>query len=193
MNDRSHLQNLCCSHWPTTASVLVRTAALWGVVFGGLVACGKLPPLTADAPLPAARLGPVQSAAQAVDHKLATQEFMTHALNALLVPLLDDDDPPRWADPSLSLDCDAGRVTVNDAPLDIGAPIPQGTFTVRWTMQRCVPFGDLLELTGNVELTVESNADNFTAVVQPVGFRVVSPHGEAVLNEPFVRHMRAGH
>ena len=194
MNAPLHRKEVAyCEPWSTILTVLVRTAAVWGVLAGGLVACGKQLPLTTDAPPPThARLRPVRSAPEVATHNPATQDFITYALNALLVPLLDDDSPPRWADPSLSFDCDAGQVTVNSAALDVGAPVPQGSFTVRWHMQRCVPFDNHLELSGDIELEVESSGDNFRAVVQPVGFRVVSRYGEEVLNESFVRHMRTG-
>lgn len=193
MNDPLHRKVACCELWWTIFMVVVRTAAVWGVLAGGIVACGKQLPLTTDAPPPTlAQLRPVRSAPELATHNPATRDFMTYALNALLVPLLDDDSPPRWADPSLSFDCDAGQVTVNSAALDVGAPVPQGSFTVRWHMQRCVPFDNHLELSGDIELEVELSGDNFRAVVLPVGLRVVSRYGEEELNESFVRYMRTG-
>lgn len=193
MNPLHRKEEACCEHWPANLPVLVRTAAVWGALAGGLVACGKQPPLTTNAPPPTfANLSPVRSAPEVATHNSATRDFMTYALNALLVPLFDDDSPPRWADPSLSFECDAGQVTVNSAALDVGAPVPQGSFTVRWHMQRCQPFDNHLELSGDIEMEVESNGDNFSAVVRPVGFRVVSRYGEEILNKSFVRHMRTG-
>jgi hypothetical protein len=70
------------------------------------------------------RRGEAPRARRADGRNEATAQFVAFALNALLVPLFDDDLPPRWADPSLSFDCDAGDVTIDDAPLDIGAPVP---------------------------------------------------------------------
>jgi hypothetical protein len=110
----------------------------------------------------------------------------------LLVPLFDDDLPPRWADPSLSFDCDAGAVTVDDAPLDVGAPVPHEAFTVRWHMERCAPFDDAMELSGDVELTVEPSGGGYQAVVRPAKLHVVSARGHDVLTEAFTARIGLG-
>ncbi len=192
MNDPlQRKEETCCDHWPAKLTALVRMAAVWGVLAAGLIACGKQLAPTNDAPPPTfGQLRPVRSAPDVATRNPATQDFMTNALNALLVPLLDDDWPPRWADPSQSFDCDAGQVTVDSAAVDVGAPVQQGKFTVRWHMQRCVPFDNHLELSGDIELQVESSDHDFSAFVHPVGLRVLSMYGEEVLNESFVRHMR---
>jgi hypothetical protein len=57
--------------------------------------------------------------------------FTTFALNALLLPLLDDDVPARWADPSRSMDCNDARVTVDGAHPGVGSYVPSA-FTVPW-------------------------------------------------------------
>ena len=110
--------------------------------------------------------------------------FMPFALNALLLPLLDDDVPSRWTDPSLSLDCNNGRVTIDGHRLDVGAPVP-GAFTVRWHMERCTFLGRDLELSGEVELRVKAAADAYVAHVHPRGLRVSTANGAQTLTEPF--------
>jgi hypothetical protein len=59
-------------------------------------------------------------------------------------------------------------------------------------MERCAPFDDAMELTGDVELRVEPSGAGYTRVVQPVQFHVVSTRGHDVLTEPFTARMRLG-
>ncbi|MES2959685.1 MAG: hypothetical protein V4792_15955 [Pseudomonadota bacterium] len=113
------------------------------------------------------------------------KDFKTFALNALLLPLLDDDVPARWADPSFSLDCDDARVKVDGKRLDIGSPVPDA-FTVRWHMEACTSMGQGIELSGDVELRVESNPDGYAASVHPKGLLVRTTEGVHAVNEPFV-------
>lgn len=174
------------------AWTLLRRLAPAGALLLSLLACGRPAPLTSATPAPLrahASHYPVPSASGV---NPTTANFMAFALNALLVPLLDDDLPPRWADPSLSFDCDAGSITVDDAPLDVGAPVPVGTFTVRWHMQRCTPFDDAMQLSGDIELRVEASGTSYLAFVQPSRFHVVSAHGHDVLAAAFTARMSAG-
>ena len=169
-----------------TVARLVGAAVAVTLALGG---CGKPAPATDAAPAK-----PTQASwhrvTAAVDE--ASAQFMAFALNALLVPLFDDDVPPRWADPSLSFDCDAGAVTVDDAPLDIGAPVPRQPFTVRWHMERCAPFDDAMDLSGDIELRVEPSGAGYRAVVQPARFHIVSAHGHEVLTQAFTASMGLG-
>ena len=180
------------------AGAWLRLAAVAAALALGPLGCGK--PAPPDSVAPAKARAPARHAHQAREaheageaHKArhshqareahrarradglneATAQFMAFALNALLVPLLDDDVPPRWADPSLAFDCDAGAVKVDDAPLDVGAPVPDQAFTVRWHMERCAPFDDAMQLTGDVELRVEPRGTDYRAVVQPLQLHVV--------------------
>lgn len=121
----------------------------------------------------------------------ATADFKQFALNALLVPLLDEDVPARYADPSRSVDCAEGNVTVDGARVDIGAPMPH-VFTVRWWMDRCFPLGVPLELSGDVELGVRREGDSYSAIVRPEGLRVRSKFGVEVLAEPFAARLTDG-
>jgi hypothetical protein len=121
-----------------------------------------------------------------------SHQFMKFALNALLVPLLDDDSPPRWADPTLAYDCEALDVQVDDERLDVGAPVHDGGFTVRWHMERCTPFDGSFELTGDIELKVEPIGGGYRVDLQPAQFHVVSAQGHEVLTQPFTARMSVG-
>jgi hypothetical protein len=101
------------------------------------------------------------------------------ALNALLVPLLDDAVPPRWTDVSIAYGCAPGtHVLVNGQPLVDGQPMPATTFTVQWTMNRCQPLGpDAVELSGRVDLQVFHEDDGLSAIVTPQRLRVDSALG----------------
>lgn len=114
-------------------------------------------------------------------------DFHHFALNALLVPLLDDAVPPLWTDVAVDFSCDPGTsVMVNGEPLVPGTPIPASTFTVQWKMNRCTPMGpDAVEVTGNVTLVVSHEDDGLSAVVMPDRLRLDSPTGRAWLHAPF--------
>ena len=160
----------------------------------GLLGCGEPTPLSTVSPSKArARPSHVHQVRHAPRPDPAASHFVAYALNALLVPLLDDDSPPRWADPSLSFDCEAVDVTVDGEPLDTGSPVQGGGFTVRWRMQRCTPFENIMELTGDVELRVEPTREGYRAVVQPMHLHVVSARGgREVLTEAFTARMSLG-
>lgn len=108
------------------------------------------------------------------------------ALNALLAPLLDDDDPPRWTDVALDHLCDPGtKVLVNGAPLVPGSPVPRQAFSVRWDMNRCEPMGPAMPLSGRVELSVTHEATGMRAIVRPQTLQVHGAGGRVALLEPF--------
>lgn len=122
----------------------------------------------------------------------AALDFKQFALNALLLPLLDDDLPPRWADPSLSVACDDAWVTVDGARPDVGALVPTSAFTVRWHMERCSPIDGYIELSGDVEVRVEPRGDGYTASVRPLDLHVISSYGVDALSDPFPARMKVG-
>lgn len=110
------------------------------------------------------------------------------ALNALLVPLLDDAvDPPRWGDPTLDMDCgEASRVEVDGHRLDPGAPMPDGPFSVQWQLADCLPFGvDSLALSGRAELDVSRQGTGLVATVRLSGLRVQHNGVTVVMNKTF--------
>lgn len=60
------------------------------------------------------------------------------AINALWVPVLDDEEPPRWTDAMIDFGCDPGTsVMVDGEPMVAGKLIAATTFTVQWNMDRC--------------------------------------------------------
>ena len=109
------------------------------------------------------------------------------ALNALLLPLLDDATPPRWSDLAIDFACDPGSsVLVNGKPMVPGKPIPATTFNLRWKMQRCTPMGrESVELSGGVELVVSHTPFGLSATVVPDRLRVDSHLGRSWLRGSF--------
>jgi len=104
-------------------------------------------------------------------------DFSRFALNALLVPLLDDDEPPRWTDAPMRFACGpATHVEVNGKALVPGATIPANAFTVRWDMDSCTQL-DAFELSGVVELLVFHEDTGLSAVVDAVRATVSSASG----------------
>jgi hypothetical protein len=127
---------------------------------------------------------PPEVLAPAESPSTVVRDFKTFALNALLLPLLDDDVPTRWADPSFSVDCDDARVRVDGDRLDVGSPVPDA-FTVRWNMKSCTPMGQGIEVSGDVELRVETNPHGYSASVHPKGLSVRTTAGVHSIHEPF--------
>lgn len=170
-----------------------RLVASAGMAAVALLGCGKPAPLHSVAPSKArTHTAKVDRGQRAQPHNEALIHFRTYALNALLVPLLDDDSPPRWADPSLSFDCEASGVQVDGEPLDVGAPVPEGGFTVRWHMERCMPFVDAIALTGDIELKVEPIDGGYRVVVHPARLVVRSVNGLDVLTQAFTARISLG-
>lgn len=158
-----------------------------------LAGCGKAALLNDVAPKkPRAQAAQLERAQRAAQRQEASRQFMKFALNTFLVPLLDDDAPPRWADPTLSYDCESLDVQVDDAPLDVGAPVHDGAFTVRWHMERCTPFDGTVVLSGDIVLKVEPLGGGYRVDLQPAQFHVVSAQGHEVLTQPFTARMSLG-
>ena len=109
------------------------------------------------------------------------------ALNAFLVPLLDDAVPPRWTDVAMEFACGPGTTVIVDGePMVAGQPIPVKAFTVRWMMESCLPMGqESVELSGCVELVVHRKGAGVSAVVKPDNLRIDSHMGRAWLRGPF--------
>ncbi len=64
------------------------------------------------------------------------------AVQALLTNLIDDADPPRFADTDQPLVCGQGStVHVNGAPLEPGAVIPAAGFTLDFQLAGACPLG----------------------------------------------------
>ena len=109
------------------------------------------------------------------------------ALNALLVPLIDDAVPPRWTDVAMDFFCDPGTtVMIDGKPMVPGDLVPAKAFKVRWDMSRCTPLGpQSVELSGGVELVVFHEDTGLSAMVIPDRLQVDSHLGRVVLRGPF--------
>ena len=118
-------------------------------------------------------------------------DLYKYALNAFLAPLLDDDVPPKWTYVGIDFMCDAGTtVMVDGEPMVSGKTIPVRPFTLRWEMDRCIPFGrNSVELTGIVEMVVVRSVKGLSATVTPIALRVDSFDGRARLLGPFKAEM----
>jgi hypothetical protein len=163
------------------------------LVVKALAACTPQPDTlpTAAAPPPAATLPRTAQVGDLPDN-FAIADFKAFALNALLIPLIDDAAPPRWLDPftttstSLAIDCTSASVTVDGKPIVPNAPLPSTAFTLHWRLNRCALLNSAVAtLTGDVELLVFHDGDHYSASVRPGALQVVWPTGSAALNERF--------
>ena len=158
------------------------------VALAGLAGCTRQP---AIAPALATTLAPALGGAVDGPESLTLAEFKGFLLNALLIPLLDDDTPSRWVDPwfvttsSIALACNGARVSVDGKPLAAGDRVPPIAFTLRWEMDRCSALNEAVWLSGAVELLVFHDGDSYSASVRPEMLRVVSGVGDEVLRKPF--------
>ena len=122
---------------------------------------------------------------------LSVAEFKNFALNALLIPLIDDSAPPQWLDPftttalSIAIDCVGASVSIDGRPLIPSTPVPARAFRMRWHMDHCAILNGGTALTGVVELLVFHDGDRYSASVQPIGLHVLSNVGDEVMVEPF--------
>ncbi len=177
---------------------LVCTGACTAVL-SPLAACGPAPadryrPPSVSLKVPRAAVQTVTARAPSnveqppAGTRLATDKFKRFALNALLVPLLDDDLPTRWADPGPAINCLDAAVSVDGGRLDVGAPVADA-FTLHWRLDACLPLDENVEVSGEVELQVRQVAGRYIARVLPRALRVVSAEGSDVLDEPFHTEM----
>ena len=134
--------------------------------------------LTADGPV----VGPDRPA----------ETFKRHALNALLVPLLDDAEPARWTDVALRYQCGPlTHVDVDGRPMVPGTPVPATAFSVRWHIDQCWPFeGASVELSGVVELTVFHEDLGLTAIVSAASLDVSTASGMVRFDAPFAAALK---
>ena len=111
------------------------------------------------------------------------ESLRRHALNALLVPLLDDGAPPRWVDPATTMNCDPGSVVLVDGrPLVPGERIPPRSFSLRWHLVDCRPLSSTESFDGDVLLQVFHEDEGYSAIVEPqvVVRRLVGTEGWTV-------------
>lgn len=160
----------------------VATATLLGITVAGLAARSELAEDRVAAPFPAPHAMPGPH----LQHPI-TGQFQRHALNALLVPLLDDDEPPRWTDVALRYFCGpATRVEIDGQPLVPGVVIPATPFTVRWHIDQCWPLAyDAFELSGSVDLRVQQEGSGLSAIVSAQRLRIATAKGSSSVGAPF--------
>jgi len=164
-----------------TVALLVGTALGLVVAPEGVTAVSPTPPaLRAHAP------------AIAAPDDAAKRKFSRIALNALLVPLLDDSEPPRWTDVALRHFCGPQtHVEIDGGPLVPGTTIPSTAFTVRWTIDQCWPLSySAVELSGAVELQVFHEDWGFSAMVDAQRLRVLGARGASRFDVPFAAAMQ---
>ena len=119
------------------------------------------------------------------------EAFERFALNVLLVPLLDDDEPARWTDTAVQHQCGPRtHVEVDGRPMVPGTPIPATAFTVRWHIDQCWPLDDpSLALSGTVDLLVFHEDLGLSAVVSAGSLVVSTPGGVMRMGAPFAAAM----
>jgi hypothetical protein len=163
---------------------LARLAALLVVPMLGI---WTLIPSSSKAPTAIASVEPQDQVAELRKAEIPA-ELIRFALNALLVPLLDDAVPPHWTGTVLEHTCGPGtRVLIDGKPLQPHSPMPARSFSVHWTMDRCLPFGfDSVELSGSVELLVFHEDGGLSAVVMPHRLQIHNGKGgNWFLERPF--------
>ena len=162
---------------------------------GVMVCLSVLPktlPVTKTALMP---LHPVDNIAQDIERDAPIPvDLYRFALNAFLVPLLNDNVPPRWTRMPMQFSCEEDtHVLVNGEPMTPAQLIPAQAFAVHWHMDHCVPMGRKSgELSGDVELIVFHEDDGFSAVVAPDQMRVDSHMWRSWLRSPFTAVMQKG-
>jgi hypothetical protein len=116
----------------------------------------------------------------------AKEAFTRFALNALLTPLIDDAEPPRWTDVALLYACGpATHVEVDGQAMVPGERVPATAFILRWTMDQCAPFESPLALTGGVELQVFHEDEGLSAIVHAERLTIAGPAGRSRIDQPF--------
>ena len=131
---------------------------------------------------------PVRAVAKVPAVSFAEEEaFQRRALNVFLLPLVDDDEPPRWAAAVAGDDCGAApRISVDGRPLVAGAALPARAFRLVWSGTRCGGLGDdIVAISGTVTLWIFHDGDSWSAVVEPDPLRIASGGGAFVLTRRF--------
>ena len=101
------------------------------------------------------------------------------ALNALLVPLLDDTSPPHWAPPMVVTPCtETASVTLDGRPLVAGERVPAGPFTLRWQLADCAPLDSSFWLRGHLTMQLEVEAKRVSATIASDDLVVTATDGK---------------
>jgi hypothetical protein len=134
-------------------------AVLVAVALAGCDGRPSVPPVSHEARAQALHAAPDPAAAVG-----------RYAVNVLVLPLLDDAEPPRFSTFALPLICaDEADVGIDGRPLVDGAEVPAGSFVVHWRFVGTCPFGiDGTQLAGAVDvLVLRDDAAGLQAVVLP--------------------------
>jgi hypothetical protein len=115
----------------------------------GLAGCAR-DPMQPAAPAARAQAAPAAAPPRPSDPGLilvaldgADRGLHEKAFRALLINLVDDGDPPRFADPNWPIVCaEATQVLVDGEPVEQGQRVPDGSFTLDWTLDGACPLGD---------------------------------------------------
>lgn len=173
----------------------MRVAAIPLIWLIAMVTIGCLPSHHSPAATPAAtepRLARIDRVATVAPAALA--HVTTFAFNALVVPLLDDAEPPRFADPRQPLLCaEETEVRVDGQSLVPGSPVPSGAFTLQWDLRMYCPFGpDDALLDGRVNVLVfRDDERGMDILVQPPLAHVVRGERSALVAKVEASHRAA--
>jgi hypothetical protein len=115
----------------------------------GLAGCEHEPTYRAT-PAARAQAPPAAAPARPTDQGLvlvaldgADRRLHDKAVRALLTNLIDDGDPPRFYDPHWPILCaETTQVLLDGAPVEEGQRMPEGSFTLDWTLDGACPLGD---------------------------------------------------
>jgi hypothetical protein len=143
-------------------------------------------------PAGAAPGSPDEAGAVETDPVIAAEvahDIRRFAINAFLVPLLDEEGAPaRWQDPSLAVPCQPGtQVYVNGQPIEPRSEVTGQALSVTWQMEACLPFGaGGPQLTGGAEVIGLRGTDSLAAIVRLRGLHVRHRGQEFVMDTSFV-------
>lgn len=169
--------------WLERLTLGALSAATSALVLGAVVV-----PMSALVLPSTAHAAPVAPADGDVVPALQLQRF---ALNALLVPVLDEGQPARFTRTFGAMRCGAGtQAWVNGKPMRGGAPVPSQAFTLRWKLVDCRPMNRNESYDGDVSMTVYHEDGGYSSTVVPVGLRVTTPDSSAVWKQTFAVVMR---
>lgn len=77
-----------------------------------------------------------------LDHPGPRADAERAAVRALLLNLVDDAEPPRFADPQWSVVCgERSRVWLGTREVLEGEPVPAGSFVLDWALDGACPLG----------------------------------------------------
>lgn len=140
---------------------------------------------------PARTLAPQADGDEAADIVAQWQKFV---LNALLEPLLSEDEPPRWKTFDDMTPCaEHSSVTLDGKPLPQGDELPRRAFVVSWHLVGCMPLGSFwLMLDGNVDFLVQSETTGLQARVSSGDLRIGNGAIRVVALRPFEATLRVG-